>query len=114
MADKTQDTKNRKAREDPVATALTAPDTPVGSETSTAVVPAPRGQAAPAPSRGVTDSVVGVASDAAHVVQRVLPHRTPVYLGGVALLVLGVADLPVVAGGAIAYEALRRWHPASR
>ncbi|GAA4779452.1 hypothetical protein GCM10023200_10750 [Actinomycetospora chlora] len=62
--------------------------------------------------RGVTDTVVAVAGDAARVVQRVLPARTPAYLGGAALLVLGVVDLPAAAGGALVYEALRRWRPA--
>ncbi|GAA4889831.1 hypothetical protein [Actinomycetospora straminea] len=159
---KTKDTKTRdpkpkdpKAgdkREDPVATALSAPDAPVDDPGSPAVVPASgpperltggarrpsgavarrdTGSAAPAvaaapavpavpavpaapPARGVTDTVVSAAADAAHVVQRVLPHRAPVYLGGAALLVIGIVDLPAVAGGALVYEALRRWHPADR
>jgi hypothetical protein len=64
--------------------------------------------------RGVVDTVVDVASDTAGVVRRVLPHRAPVYLGGAALLALGVLDVPLAAGGALAYEALRRWHPAPR
>ncbi|MFC5138826.1 hypothetical protein ACFPK1_11330 [Actinomycetospora rhizophila] len=111
-----KDQKDKKPREDPVATALTAPDAPVNG----AVPPAgpPERVVAPAaptaPPRGVTDSVVEVAADAAQVVRRVLPHRTPVYLGGAALLVLGVVDLPVVAGGALVYEAVRRWHPGPR
>lgn len=132
-----KDPKTKNKREDPVATALTAPDTPVDEPGSPAVVPATgpserlstsagtRTSSAPAAStavarrdaapatRDVTDTVVSVAADAAHVVQRVLPHRAPVYLGGAALLVVGIVDLPVVAGGALVYEALRRWHPAA-
>jgi hypothetical protein len=27
-------------------------------------------------------------------------------------VVLGVLDLPAAVGGALAYEAIRRWHPA--
>jgi hypothetical protein len=107
-----KDQKDRKPREDPVATALTTPDAPVdGNGTHPERVARP---VAPLPTRGVTDSVVEVAADAAHVVRRVLPQRTPVYLGGAALLVLGVVDLPVVAGGALVYEAVRRWHPVPR
>jgi hypothetical protein len=125
--------KDKKKRdEDPVATALTAPDTPV--ETSTAgptarTVPAggpperlgngtrspgtsTTTPALPQPSPSVADSLVSAASDAARVVQGVLPHRFPAYLGGAALLVLGVVDLPALAGGALAYEAIRRWQPA--
>ncbi|MEJ2865622.1 hypothetical protein [Actinomycetospora flava] len=101
--------KDKKPREDPVATALIAPDTPVNAEPPTSGLPARQDT-----SRGVTDSVVEVAADTAHAVRRVLPHRTPVYLGGAALLVLGLVDLPVVAGGALVYEALRRWRPATR
>ena len=100
--------KDKKGREDPVATALITPDAPVNA------APARTRTSSPSPSHGVTDSVVGVAADAAHVVRRVLPHRTPVYLGGAALVVVGVVDLPAVAGGALVYEALRRWHPSTR
>ncbi|GAA4915785.1 hypothetical protein EV188_104407 [Actinomycetospora succinea] len=110
-----EDQKDKKPPEDPVATALTAPDAPINDNGSVPPAGPPERvarPAAPAPSRGVTDSVVEVASDAAGVVRRVLPHRTPVYLGGAALLVLGVVDLPVAAGGALVYEAIRRWHPA--
>ena len=38
----------------------------------------------------------------------------PAYLGGAALLVLGVVDPPLVLGGVLAYEAIRRWGPAPR
>lgn len=111
-----KDKKQDRAGEDPVATALTAPDTPVDGGTVPPAGPPERvaRPAAPAAPRGVTDSVVEVASDAAQVVRRVLPERTPVYLGGAALLVLGVVDLPVAAGGVLVYEAVRRWRPARR
>ncbi|MDD7939237.1 hypothetical protein PHK61_12505 [Actinomycetospora lutea] len=112
-----KDQKDKKPREDPVATALTAPDTPIKDNGSVPPTGPPERVARPTPpvpARGVTDSVVAVASDAAGVVRRVLPHRTPVYLGGAALLVLGVVDLPVAAGGVLVYEAVRRWHPAAR
>lgn len=102
-----KETGRNKPREDPVATALVAPDTPVNAEPASTALPARRTSP-----HGVTGSVVDAAADTAHVVQRVLPHRTPVYLGGAALLVLGLVDLPVAAGGALVYEALRRWHPS--
>lgn len=94
--------KKPKRDDDPVATALTSPDTPV--ETSVAA----DGGRAP----GLADAAVSVASDVARVVQRVLPNRVPAYLGGTALLVLGVVDLPAALGGALTYEAIRRWRPA--
>ncbi|MEJ2889681.1 hypothetical protein [Actinomycetospora aeridis] len=111
-----------KTREDPVETALTAPETPIGAEPVPAGITAgpaaqrpalPAGPTStPASTHGITDSVVSVAAEGARVVQRVLPHRTPIYLGGAALLVLGLVDLPAAAGGALVYEAIRRWHPA--
>jgi hypothetical protein len=130
--------KDKKHHEDPVATALTSPEAPVeGGATARATVPAggpperlpaPRPSAArrdavrrdpvrrdaPAatPERSLADSAVGAAGDVAHVVRSVLPNRVPAYLGGTALLVLGVVDLPAALGGALAYEALRRWGPS--
>jgi hypothetical protein len=64
------------------------------------------------PARSLADDAVSAVSDVARVVRTVLPNRLPAYLGGAALLVLGVVDLPAVAGGALAYEAMRRWRPA--
>ncbi|HSK57840.1 MAG TPA: hypothetical protein VK935_02185, partial [Actinomycetospora sp.] len=64
------------------------------------------------PPRGLADDAVSAVADVARVVRTVLPSRVPAYLGGAALLVLGVVDLPAVAGGALAYEAIRRWRPA--
>jgi len=75
--------------------------------------PAPSRPAAH-PQRGLADTAVVTVSETARVVQTVLPSRLPAYLGGAALLVLGVVDFPAVAGGALAYEAIRRWAPASR
>jgi hypothetical protein len=121
---------------DPVASALTAPDAPVEGVGGSVPAAGPPERLAvshrPAPThvattdaattgatsgattgRSLADTAVAVAGDAARVVQRVLPPRTPAYLGAAALLVLGVVDLPAVAGGALAYEALRRWPPAS-
>ncbi|WP_133252104.1 hypothetical protein [Actinomycetospora cinnamomea] len=130
--------KDKKTKDpDPVATALTAPDAPADIAVETApdgaaasVVPpagpperlaAPR-RPAPVPAPANTpatnpvlhpgDAAVAAVSEVARVVRTVLPNRAPAYLGGAALLVLGVVDLPVVAGGALAYEALRRWGPA--
>ncbi|HWN28958.1 MAG TPA: hypothetical protein VNP37_18490 [Actinomycetospora sp.] len=119
------------AGQDAVATALTAPDAPADAvvETPPAAAPAsaapasgapgprPRSPAATTPSRpaagpGLADGAVSAVSDVARVVRTVLPNRVPAYLGGAALLVLGVVDLPAVAGGALAYEAIRRWRPA--
>lgn len=120
---------------DPVATALTAPDAPVGTAPEGAPTVPPAGPperltgARPAATRttgatsapasttedqgpGLADTAVSVASDVARVMQRVLPNRVPAYLGGTALLVLGVVDLPAALGGALAYEAIRRWRPA--
>ncbi|WP_433782800.1 hypothetical protein ACQPX6_23240 [Actinomycetospora sp. CA-101289] len=113
---------------DAVATALTAPDAPAETVVGTAPVSAhasvvpptapPARPAAPAPARpaagpprSLADDAVSAVSDVGRVVRTVLPNRLPAYLGGAALLVLGVVDLPAVAGGALAYEAIRRWRP---
>jgi hypothetical protein len=123
-----KDTKDRKKRdEDPVATALTTPDAPVGGEGATVPAAGPPERLAvahrSAASNGavathdggwhLADTAISVAEDTARVVRRVLPDRVPAYLGGTALLVLGLADLPAVAGGVLVYEALRRWEPAT-
>lgn len=41
-------------------------------------------------------------------------RRLPLYLGGGALLVVGMLELPVVVGVALGYEALRVWTPPPR
>jgi hypothetical protein len=66
---------------------------------------------APNPVLHPGDAAVAAVSEVARVVRTVLPNRAPAYLGGAALLVLGIVDLPAAAGGALAYEALRRWGP---
>jgi hypothetical protein len=124
-----KDAKGKKKHdEDPVATALTAPEAPVdgaGASTVPAAGPPERPAVAhrPATSNGavvthdagwnIADTAISLAGDTARVVRRVLPDRVPAYLGGTALLVLGLADFPAVAGGVLVYEALRRWQPAA-
>ncbi|MDD7917215.1 hypothetical protein, partial [Actinomycetospora callitridis] len=81
--------------------------------TPTPATPAPP----PAPDHhreGVVDTAVATASEVARFVNGVVPQRLPAYLGGAALLVLGVVDPPLVLGGVLAYEAIRRWGPAPR
>jgi hypothetical protein len=119
---------NGVAVEDVVAEALTAPEAPVvattpdGPKPPTAG-PTPATPAPVAPSRppapdhhqeGVVDTAVATASEVARFVNGVVPQRLPAYLGGAALLVLGVVDPPLVLGGVLAYEAIRRWGPAPR
>ncbi|MHC1559653.1 hypothetical protein ACR9E3_11890 [Actinomycetospora sp. C-140] len=87
----------------------TAPGTPAAAERR---VDAPAEKAPVGTVHGLADSAVSAVEGTARAITRVLPHRGPVYLGGAALLVLGVVDLPVALGGALAYEALRRWEPA--
>ena len=118
--------KKNKNGDDPVATALTAPDAPIENGTgTTSSVPAsgppealarPARARPPAPEapRDMVGTAVSTVHDVAQIVSSVVPPRLPAYLGGAALLVLGVVDLPVVVGGALAYEALRRWGPAPR
>ena len=57
---------------------------------------------------------MATASEVARFVNAVVPQRLPAYLGGAALLVLGLVDPPLVLGGVLAYEAIRRWGPAPR
>ena len=117
---------NGVAVEDVVAEALTAPDAPVVEKTPI-TTPASTGNStpaspagAPAPSEaeqeqhGLVDTAVATASDVARLVNSVVPQRLPAYLGGAALLVLGLVDPPLVLGGVLAYEAIRRWGPAPR
>ncbi|GLZ47720.1 hypothetical protein Acsp06_39050 [Actinomycetospora sp. NBRC 106375] len=134
---KEQKDKRSQQDDDPVATALTSPDAPISSNGGAASAgsrratpkAAPRTTPSPAAPvartvdppaekapagtvHGLADSAVSAVEGTAWAITRVLPHRGPVYLGGAALLVLGVVDLPVALGGALAYEALRRWEPA--
>jgi len=124
-----KDKKNRDVHA-AAATALTAPDAPADTVVETAPeaaaasvtpparrsAPAPGAPARPAaePSSSVADTAVSAITEATRVVQTVVPPRLPAYLGGAALLVLGVVDLPAAVGGALAYEAIRRWRPAPR
>ena len=94
----------------PTTVPTTTPTTGLTSTPSTA--PATAGPTPTGTVHGLADSAVSAVEGTARVITRVLPHRAPLYLGGAALLVLGVVDLPVVLGGALAYEALRRWEPA--
>jgi hypothetical protein len=95
------------------ASATPASATPAAGPPARPKAPAATAPARPTdPQRGLADDAVSAASDVARVVRTVLPSRLPAYLGGAALLVLGVVDLPAVAGGALAYEAIRRWRPA--
>lgn len=115
---------NGVAVEDVVAEALTSPETPVvesGASSAPVATPTARTSATidttrptPPPQAGVVDSAVSTASDVARFVHSVVPQRLPAYLGGAALLVLGFVDPPVVLGGVLAYEAIRRWNPAPR
>jgi hypothetical protein len=132
---------NGVAVEDVVAEALTAPEAPVvattpdGPKPPTAgpVTPTPTPTPTPSPTpatpapvappgppvadhhqEGVVDTAVATASEVARFVNGVVPQRLPAYLGGAALLVLGVVDPPLVLGGVLAYEAIRRWGPAPR
>ncbi|WP_328305600.1 hypothetical protein [Actinomycetospora sp. NBC_00405] len=117
---------NGVAVEDVVAEALTAPEAPVVATTTdgpkpptaSPVTPTP-GTPTPPPAHdhhqeGVVDTAVATASEVARFVNGVVPQRLPAYLGGAALLVLGVVDPPLILGGVLAYEAIRRWGPAPR
>jgi hypothetical protein len=101
--------------EDVVAEALTSPETPVveSAATPTARTSATVDTRTPPPA-GVVDTAASTASDVARFVHSVVPQRLPAYLGGAALLALGVVDPPLVLGGVLAYEAIRRWGPAPR
>ncbi len=122
---------NGVAVEDVVAEALTAPEAPVVATTPDGATPSPTASPtaspatpspvtpapvpAPAPDHhqdGVVDTAVATASEVARFVNAVVPQRLPAYLGGAALLVLGLVDPPLVLGGVLAYEAIRRWGPA--
>lgn len=46
-------------------------------------------------------------------VRDLLPSRLPVFLATTALLVVGVIDAPVALGAGLAFEAFRRWEPAT-
>lgn len=122
---------NGVAVEDVVAEALTAPEAPVVATTPDGATPSPTASPttspatpspvtpapvpAPVPDHhqdGVVDTAVATASEVVRFVNAVVPQRLPAYLGGAALLVLGLVDPPLVLGGVLAYEAIRRWGPA--
>ena len=54
-----------------------------------------------------------VATASIRVTKRLLPGRTPAYLGAGALLVAGIIEPLALLAGGLAYEALRRWNPPS-
>ena len=122
---------NGVAVEDVVAEALTAPEAPVVVATTDGPTPPTASPVTPSPvspppvtpppppaldhhQEGVVDTAVATASEVARFVNAVVPQRLPAYLGGAALLVLGLVDPPLVLGGVLAYEAIRRWGPAPR
>ncbi|GAA4741119.1 hypothetical protein [Actinomycetospora chibensis] len=95
------------------APATTNPATPTPVPTRATPTPVPP----PAPDHhqeGVVDTAVATASEVARFVNALVPQRLPAYLGGAALLVLGVVDPPLVLGGVLAYEAIRHWGPAPK
>jgi hypothetical protein len=66
------------------------------------------------PHHDLGDQVSAVINGSVRTVRSVLPaSRLPLYLVGAALLITGLADAPVVLGTGLAFEALRRWAPAS-
>ena len=120
---------NGVAVEDVVAEALKAPEAPVVVATTDGPTPPTASPVTPSPptsppvtpapaldhhQEGVVDAAVATASEVARFVNAVVPQRLPAYLGGAALLVLGLVDPPLVLGGVLAYEAIRRWGPAPR
>ncbi|HEY2223191.1 hypothetical protein [Actinomycetospora sp.] len=66
---------------------------------------------APTAPSGLADRVGDAVVGTVRVVHTMLPSRFPAYLGGAALLVVGVIDTPALLAGGLAYEALRRWNP---
>ena len=107
-------------------------DEPVGSATrpTNGVTPPPSTPAAPAgaaveisrtadtagaqpASSGWIEPVGGTLAVTVRTVRDLLPSRLPVFLGTTALLVVGVIDAPVALGAGLAFEAFRRWEPAT-
>jgi hypothetical protein len=72
-------------------------------------------QAAGGPAEGPAAQLAEFGIAPLRLLHEYLPaRRLPVYLGVVALLVVGVLELPVVVGVAVGYEALRVWTPPAR
>ena len=89
------------------------PAAPVGaaveiSRPADTVLPDPR----PAAS-GWIEPVGETGGATVRTVRDLLPSRLPVFLGTTALLVTGLIDPPVALGAGLAFEALRRWEPAT-
>ena len=66
------------------------------------------------PGPGFADQLADGVARTAGLVHRVLPDRVPTYLGGGALLLVGLIEPPIALAGGLAYEALRRWTPSPR
>ena len=91
----------------------TTPAAPVG-----AAVEISRPADAPAPdprpaSSGWIEPVGETVAVTVRTVRDLLPSRLPVFLGTTALLVTGLIDPPVALGLGLAFEAFRRWEPAT-
>ncbi|WP_328307856.1 hypothetical protein [Actinomycetospora sp. NBC_00405] len=100
------------------------PDDPPPSAASPSPTKRPTGPGENVPARSAPSSsgraagdVVAQLGDVAtasiRVTKRLLPGRTPAYLGAGALLVAGIIEPPALLAGGLAYEALRRWNPPS-
>lgn len=99
-----------------------SPDDPPPSAASPTPTGRPAGSATTPPTRNTSPArentsgdlvaqVSEIATAPLRLTKRLLPGRTPAYLGAGALLVVGVIDLPALVAGGLAYEALRRWNP---
>jgi hypothetical protein len=89
------------------------PAAPVGSAVEIARPAAPTALGAGRDPSGWIEPVGETVAVTIRTVRGLLPARLPVFLATSALLVTGVIDAPVALGAGLAFEALRRWEPAT-
>lgn len=89
------------------------PATPVGAALEISR-PADGSASGPRPaSSGWIESAGETVAVTVRTVRDLMPSRLPVFLATTALLVVGVIDTPVALGAGLAFEAFRRWEPAT-
>ena len=88
------------------------PSTPAAPVGAAVEVSRPASDLPPA-SSGWIEPVGETVGATVRTVRDLLPSRLPVFLGTTALLVTGLIDPPVALGLGLAFEAFRRWEPAT-
>ncbi|WP_018333369.1 hypothetical protein [Actinomycetospora chiangmaiensis] len=114
MAKKQKDEPTAAAKRSADGDVLPPPTTPAAPVGAAVEIARPAGVSVSRPaSSGWIEPVGETVATTLRTVRDLLPSRLPVFLGTTALLVAGVIDAPAALGVGLAFEALRRWEPAT-